>query len=82
MINKACEHTSTWAFKHPSTHTSYYQITLGFKHDHKKHLSARESNYISVLAYKHIDISSFKYVHMWLKNKSCEGVTLNLSARI
>ena len=34
-INKASEHTSTWAFKPQSTHASYHSITLGVKHNHK-----------------------------------------------
>jgi len=33
---------------------------------------------MNVLVSKHIDISSIKCVHMWLKNKSYEGMTLNL----
>ena len=33
-------------------------------------------------AFMPIDISSFKCVHMWLKNKSYDGVTLNLNVSI
>ena len=32
---QSIEHTSTYAFRHPSTHTSYRLITLGFKHDYQ-----------------------------------------------
>ena len=45
-------------------------------------LSTRASNYMSVSASKHIDISSFKCVHKWLKNKSKEVVTLNFNVSI
>ena len=33
---------------------------------------------MNVSVSKRIDISSIKCVHMWLKNKPYEGVTLNL----
>ena len=32
---QSIEHTCTWAFKHPSIHTSYRPITLGIKYDHQ-----------------------------------------------
>ena len=45
-------------------------------------MSAWASNYMSVLASKYLDISTFKCVHMWSKNKSNEGVTFNLNVNI
>ena len=41
-------------------------------------MGAQESNYMNVSVSKRIDISSIKCVHKWLKNKSYEGVILNL----
>ena len=41
-------------------------------------MSVQASNYMNVLVSKRIDISSIKCVYLWLKNKSYEGVTLNL----
>jgi len=41
-------------------------------------VSAQAFNYMSISVSKFIDISSIKCVHIWLKNKPYEGVTLNL----
>ena len=94
------------SIKHPSAHTSYDLITLGFKHeciqtcDHYRlqayelwsieaprythlkspnhlsiqaqssmRLSARTSYYIFTLAFELINISSSKYVHMFVDIK-------------
>ena len=73
-INKESEHTSSWAFKPQNKNTSYCLITLGFKHNHQSMYVPEHTCFVS----KRIDISSIKCVHMWLKNKSYEGVTFNL----
>ena len=39
---------------------------------------AQASNYLNISISKRIDISTIKYVHMWFKNKSYLGETLNL----
>ena len=77
-INNAFEHTSTLAFKPLSTHISYHSITLGLKHNHQSMWVSKYPTTWTFLVSKHIDISSIKCIHLWLKNKSYEGVTLNL----
>ena len=73
VINKACEHTSTWEFKHRRIHTSY-RPTLWNLRTRSNYMHS--SKHMRMMASEHVIIKECEHSNMWeskhVSNQGCE----------
>ena len=80
LSTRSTKHVSIQAHEHLNLEV-HIHLTVQLPWDLStiiKDVSVQAFNYMNISVSKHIDISSIKCVHIWLKNKSYEGVTFNL----